>query len=157
ATYARSRAYWQARLADFPDAPALPFAKSPADLGVPRFARVAASIDAASWRALKARAASSGITPTVALVAAFADVLAAWSKDPRFTINLTLFNPLPVHAQVHDIVGDFTSLTLLAADTSMRESFEARARRLQKQLWEDIDHSHVSGVQILNDLSAARG
>ncbi len=33
----------------------------------------------------------------------------AWSKMPRFTLNLTLFNRLPLHPQVNALVGDFTS------------------------------------------------
>ena len=91
------------------------------------------------------------------LLAAFADVLKVWSKSPRFTLNLTLFNRLPLHPQVNDIVGDFTSLTLLEVDNSAEETFESRARRLQEQLWDDLDHRYISGVQVLRELARSQG
>ena len=76
-----------------------------------------------------------------------------WSKTPRFTINLTLFNRLPLHPQVNDIIGDFTSLTLLAVDTAALDTFEARAKRLQEQLWQDMEHRYISGVRVLRELN----
>jgi amino acid adenylation domain-containing protein len=91
------------------------------------------------------------------LLAAYVEVLKVWSKSPHFTINLTLFNRLPLHPQVNDIVGDFTSLTLLAVDSSGQEGFEVRARRIQEQLWEDLDHRYVSGVRVLRELNQRQG
>src|SRR5450759_3750384 len=79
------------------------------------------------------------------------------SKSPRFTLNLTLFNRLPLHPQVNDIIGDFTSLTLLTVDTSVPGTFEERARRAQTQLWEDLDHRYVSGVRVLRELARSQG
>jgi non-ribosomal peptide synthetase component F len=87
------------------------------------------------------------------LLAVFADVLKVWSKSPRLTLNLTLANRLPLHPQVNDLVGDFTSVVLLVVDDSEEDTFEARARRLQKQLWNDLDHSLVSGVEIMRELA----
>jgi non-ribosomal peptide synthetase component F len=37
------------------------------------------------------RAAHVGLTPSGALLAAFAEILTVWSKSPRFTLNLALF------------------------------------------------------------------
>jgi amino acid adenylation domain-containing protein len=93
----------------------------------------------------------------VVLLAAFAEVVAAWSREPRFCINVTLFNRLPLHPEVGKLVGDFTSLTLLEVDLSADEPFAERARRLQQQLWEDLDHPLHGGVQVLRDLRRARG
>lgn len=67
------------------------------------------------------------------LLAVFADLLNSWSKSPNFTINLTLFNRLPIHSQVNQLVGDFTSLTLLEVDNTGGDTFTARVQRLQKQ------------------------
>ncbi|HEX4494600.1 MAG TPA: amino acid adenylation domain-containing protein [Thermoanaerobaculia bacterium] len=155
--FARALAYWHDRLADLPPAPDLPLAKSPAALGRPRFARHAARVEPEVWSRLKERASRSGLTPSGVLLATFAEVLAAWSKSPRLTLNLTLFNRLPIHPQVDQVVGDFTSLTLLAVDASLPGTFEERARRIQAQLWEDLDHRTVSGVRVIRDLSRLQG
>jgi non-ribosomal peptide synthetase component F len=61
-----------------------------------------------------------------------------------------------MHRQVNDIVGDFTSVTILEIDRTQAESFEARARRLQAQLWSDLEHRYVSGVQVIRQLQGRR-
>ncbi|HSS47481.1 MAG TPA: AMP-binding protein, partial [Thermoanaerobaculia bacterium] len=155
--FERALDYWRGRLADLPPAPELPLAKSPAALGRPRFVRHHARLPRAAWSRLKERAGRAGLTPSGLLLAAFSEVLGAWSKSPRFTLNLTLFNRVPLHPQVNDIIGDFTSLTLLTVDTSVPGSFEERARRTQTQLWEDLDHRYVSGVRVMRELARAQG
>ena len=79
-------------------------------------------------------------------------MLSTWSKSPRFTLNLTLFNRLPFHPEVERILGDFTSIVLLEVDCSISETFVKRTQRLQEQLWGDSEHSHVSGIQVLREL-----
>ncbi|HXU44796.1 MAG TPA: amino acid adenylation domain-containing protein, partial [Thermoanaerobaculia bacterium] len=151
--FARDLAYWRARLADLPPAPELPLAHNPAALERPRFVRHSATLARADWQRLKERASRAGLTPSALLLAAYSEVLAAWSKNPRFAVNLTLFNRLPIHPQVGDVVGDFTSLTLLAIDASIPGSFVERAKRIQDRLWEDLDHRAVSGVRVLRELA----
>src|SRR5205807_4510045 len=89
--------------------------------------------------------------------AAYAEVLGSWSKSPRFTVNLTLFNRLPLHPRIHELVGDFTSLTLCAVDGSQTAPFAERARRIQDGLWEGLDHRLVSGVRVMRELARAHG
>ena len=54
-------------------------------------------------------------------------------------------------------MGDFTSLTLLEVDTLARESFITRARELQQQLWDDLDHRYISAVRVLRELARRHG
>jgi pyochelin synthetase len=89
-------------------------------------------------------------------MAAYAEALAAWSADPRFTLNITLFNRPPVHPQVNQVVGDFTTLVLLEAGAAPDQPFEDRAVRLQEQLWSDLEHRRVSGVSILRELARSQ-
>lgn len=88
-------------------------------------------MEPADWQLLKQKATNIGLTPLGLLLAAFAEILTLWS-NPQFTLNLALFNRLPIHPQVNNILGDFTSVTLLAVDNSADESFHARAIRIQK-------------------------
>jgi amino acid adenylation domain-containing protein/non-ribosomal peptide synthase protein (TIGR01720 family) len=157
ALFARSLDYWRNRLADLPGAPELPLARSLAAIERPRFVRRGGRLAALAWGRLKERAARAGLTPSGALVCAFADVVAAWSAHPRFLLSLTLFNRLPLHPQVDELIGDFTSVVLLEADAASDEDFLARAQRLQRRLWQDLDHRYVSGVRVLRELAAARG
>jgi amino acid adenylation domain-containing protein len=157
AAYRRASDYWNARLPTLPPAPELPLIKQGAAPTRPRFSRLEGALEHDIWRGLKRRAAKAGITPSGLLIAAFADILAVWSRSPQFTINLTLFNRIPMHSEVNDIIGDFTSLTLLAVDASFRASFELRAQRLQGQLWDDLDHRQFSAVKVLREFARMQG
>jgi amino acid adenylation domain-containing protein len=150
--YQRSLTYWRSRIDDLPPAPDLPLARNLSTLDKPRFVRSLGRLEADAWRRLKSRGAKLGVTPSGLLLAAFSEVLATWCKSPRFSINLTLYNRLPFHPQVHQLVGDFTSLTLLAVDNSVPGTFAERARRIQRQLWDDLDHRYVSGVEVQREL-----
>lgn len=152
----QDRIYWLDRLSDLPPAPELPLAGNPADLGVQRFRRLEARLDAKSWQDLQSHAKAAGLTLSGVLLAAYAEVLAFWSKSPRFTLNLTQFDRLPLHSQVRDMVGDFTSLTLLAVDNHQGDTFLARAQAMQRQLWQDLDHSLMNGVAVQRELSRQR-
>lgn len=155
--YRRSREYWWDRLDTLPPAPELPLNKNPCSVRCPRFRHRRARLEPETWLGLKNRAARAGLTPSVVLLSAFAEVLKVWSKNPRLTINLPVFHRLPLHPQVNDIVGDFTSLTLLEVNNSAELTFESRAQHLQQQLWDDMEHRYVSGVEVLRELARRRG
>ncbi|NET88079.1 MAG: amino acid adenylation domain-containing protein [Kamptonema sp. SIO1D9] len=152
-TYRRSLNYWQNLLPSLPPSPELPLEKSLATIKQPRIMRRSGKLASTTWQKIKQQATKLGVTPTGLLLTAFTEILTLWSKNPRFTLTLTLFNTLPIHSQVNDLVGDFTSLTLLAVDNSEPDSFVERVKRIQKQFWDALDHRYVSGVHILRELA----
>ena len=154
--YRRSNEYWFSRLDTLPPAPELPLAKNPSSITKPQFKRRSAQLSPPEWQQLKDRAKQVNLTPSGVLLSAFAEILSQWSKSAKFTINLTLFHRLSLHHQVNDLVGDFTSLTLLFVDNSAPNSFTTRAQQLQQQLWQDLDHGYVSGLQVQRELSRQR-
>ncbi|WP_437818882.1 amino acid adenylation domain-containing protein [Sorangium sp. So ce1078] len=156
--HARAEAYWRARLGALPAAPELPVARAAAEReGDAAFRRWQGTLAPASWRELKRRAQRSGLTPTSVVAAAYAEVLGAFSRSPHFTLNLLYQHRPPLHPDIQDIVGNFSTTILLEVDGRPAEGFEARARRLQAQLWQDLDHAQVSGVQVVRELGQARG
>ncbi|MEE8525744.1 MAG: amino acid adenylation domain-containing protein, partial [Thermoanaerobaculia bacterium] len=155
--YRRSRNYWLGRLDQLPPGPDLPLARQPSEIERPRFVSLSHHLERSRWQRLQKRATAAGLTASGLLLAVFAEVIATWSKSPRFTINITLFQRLALHPQVRDLIGDFTSLTLLAVDHRPRETFVERARRLQQQFWDDLDHRFFSGVEVLRELARGEG
>jgi len=155
--YKRSRDYWFNRLDSLPNAPELPLAKHPQEIEDHRCQRYQGGLARGEWQQLKQKAKQAGLTPTGVLMAAFAEILTLWSKNSQFTINLALFNRLPLHHQVNDILGDFTSVTLLAVDNSTPEPFCDRAIRLQKQLAQDLEHRYISGVKVTREVARRKG
>nr|UYH37520.1 amino acid adenylation domain-containing protein [Myxococcaceae bacterium MCy9487] len=153
----RSRDYWWNRLDTLPPAPELPLARNPATLEQPHFQIHQERLAPELWKRLKARGQEAGLTPSALLLAAFSELLATWSRRADFTLNLTLFRRLPLHPQVNDIIGDFTSLVLLAVDNTHPAPFQERAKALQQRLWEDLEHPYVSGVGVMRELNRRQG
>jgi len=151
--YEKSLQYWRSRLSTLPPAPSLPLTMAPSQIATPRFERRSGKLEAAGWTRLKQLANKASLTPSGVVLAVFSEVLTTWSQSPQFTLNLTLFNRLPLHPEVNQIVGDFTASLLLAIDNSGNDSFTDRAQRLQNQLWNDLEHRAVSGVQVLRELA----
>ncbi|QDS32833.1 non-ribosomal peptide synthetase [Brevibacillus brevis] len=155
--YGRDKAYWQQRIDALPQAPDLPMARQQTQNGDARFRRRFIRLHNASWDAFKQRAQQRGLTPTSAVMTAFAAVIERWSRNRAFCLNLTLLNRQPLHERVHEIVGDFTSVNLLAVDWGLERSFQGRAKTIQKQLFEDLDHRLFSGVEVMRELARRRG
>jgi amino acid adenylation domain-containing protein len=155
--YRRSRAYWQARAATLPPAPRLPLVPRPAQDGPPRRRRRKARVDARRWRILRERAARLGVTPSALLLAAYATVLGAWSGSRHFTVDVPLFSRYPLHPDIEHILGDFTSVTLLEADLRPDDGVGGLARRMQRRLWEDLEHRYYSGPEVMRDVQRAQG
>ncbi|MEM9291571.1 MAG: amino acid adenylation domain-containing protein [Acidobacteriota bacterium] len=157
ALHRASLEYWRGRLDTLPSGPELPLAGSLEQVERPHFSRRHGVLDAERWQTLRQRAGRHGLTPSALLATVFSELLSRWSQRPRFTLSLTLFNRLPLHHQVDQLIGDFTSLILLEVDTESPGTFGERVQRLQQRLWRDLDHSYVSGVRVVRELSSSAG
>jgi amino acid adenylation domain-containing protein len=155
--YERALRYWRERVADLAPAPGLPLERTPKAVRRPHFVRYDRTVPADQWSVLVAVANARGVTPSVLLLTAFAEVLGRWSREPRFTLSLPLFNRLPLHPDINAVIGDFTSLILVEVDVAGTATFAERARTVQERLWQDIDHAAVSGVRVNRELARARG
>ncbi len=137
-----ARDYWLGRLATLPPAPELPVSVSAGSLAQPELTRRQFRLDEKTWKSLKDRTSQAGFGAVNVLVAAFAEVLAVWSKSPHFTVKLAL--------------GDQV-VNLLELDNSKPESFETRVRRQQEQLRQDLVHDVFSGVEVMRELARFQG
>jgi thioester reductase-like protein len=150
--YRRSLEYWRERLRDIAGPPRLPHAASASSITNPRFSRRAGTLPQELWQNFKASAAGAGLTPSAALLAVYAEVLAAWSESPRFTVNVTMLTG-PSVAEKSVAVGPYASFNLIEIDSTPGGSFEERAQRLQRRLWEALDHHQIGGVRALRELT----
>lgn len=155
--YKEAREYWYKKVKSLPPAPDFPIARNPRSIHNPKFTRYHRVLERERWEVLKKKASSYGITVTALLLAIHAEVFAAWSKESAFSLNLTFLSRHAVHPQVTDIVGEFTSLTLLAIDQQMDITFIERARKIQKDLWIDLEHNYISGVEVLRAMTSVQG
>ncbi|MGJ7907808.1 amino acid adenylation domain-containing protein [Actinopolyspora sp. H202] len=155
--YERDREYWLERLDTLPAAPELPLVPEPSRYGPSGFTRRELRLDTETWASLRRRAGNHNLSASNVVMAAYAEVLGRWSRHPRFTLDITVLSRLPLHPDVTGLVGDFTSVNLLAVDTAGADDFVDRAKALNEQLFEDLDHRLFSGVEVLRELSRRRG
>jgi len=165
---ARARSYWRERAAELPPGPALPHTNV-RRTAPPRFSNRSARLSRPAWDSFQSIARTRWITPTAALATAFSEVLGRWSTNDRFTLNVTLFNRLPllhetdedgrcrVHPHLAGLVGDFTSVALLEPPPQVEVSFSDRARISQQQLGEDLAHRDASSLHALREQRRLRG
>ncbi len=146
-------AYWKPRLGELPSAPGLPLARDPAHIGPTRFSRRAFHLSETQFRQFSERARMSGITVAAALATAFSDVLARWSGDGRFLLNIPIFDRKEIDPNVAHMVADFTNLLLLEVNLAGEANFASRAQALQSQLHQDLAHSAYSGIEVIRDLT----
>nr|WP_324603482.1 AMP-binding protein [Streptomyces sp. SPB074] len=160
---AADRAWWQERLAAPPRAPAPPATVAldrpvaASDTALTHVRRLHHWLDPEQKKTFAARAGRRGLTPAAALATAFAEVLAAWSGERRFLLNLPLFDRELLAPDVAGLVGDFSSSLLLDVDLTAQASFLAHARRVQDGIRAGVAHGGYGGVEVLRDLTRAEG
>lgn len=159
----RSMEYWASRAETLAPPPALPLAKLPVQVHKPGFTHREFHLPPEEWKQFQDLAQDRGLTPTAVLATVFAQVLTAWSGTSHFTLNLTIFNRLPlllsrdagghrtVHPHLRNVVGDFTSICLLEMDTAGDLPLAALAARTQVQLQRDLRHRYVSALHTLRE------
>ena len=84
------------------------------------------------WDNFKSICGKFGITPTSAVMTAYAYVLERWSRNKKFSINMTVLNRLPLHENIGRVIGDFTSVDIVDVDMSKNESFIDYGKQVNK-------------------------
>ncbi|MBE5903195.1 MAG: amino acid adenylation domain-containing protein [Pseudobutyrivibrio sp.] len=154
--YASDVKYWEKKVETLFDAPALPISNVNND-GKSNFTRFQTILEADQWQKIEALAKKLQLTMPIFFMGAYAEILACYSASKQFTINLTRFQKLPLHPEVEKIIGDFTTLTLLEIDFSDTKNFYERCKRIEEQLYKDMEHNLVSGVEVERMLAKKTG
>ncbi|MDK0524709.1 type I polyketide synthase [Streptomyces sp. ML-6] len=149
----RSRLYWEDRLPSLPPAPELPLAVRLADVRRPVFTNRFVRIEAPDWERFRRNAAAAGLTASGAVLGAYCHVLAAWSKTPDFTVTcLVSQRDAPAGVDTSNVMGNFSSTSLLEVHVDQAAPFRDTARRIQRRLMQDMEHTAHSGLDVLRDL-----
>ncbi|CAF3842764.1 unnamed protein product, partial [Adineta steineri] len=150
--YSNDRQYWINRLQSFPLGPNLPLQCLPNEIHVQRHCNVATVLDLSLWKKLRKRITDYGLTPAGFLASVYALVLGKWSENKHFALNLPVFNRLPIHPQVNQIAGDFTSVVPVEINLDKVITCYEFLHTVQKQLWNDLEHISYDGVSFIRDL-----
>jgi 3-oxoacyl-(acyl-carrier-protein) synthase/enoyl-CoA hydratase/carnithine racemase/acyl carrier protein len=141
--YQASFNYWKNKFIDIPSGPDLPMiSHTPA----PKTERIQGVLK--PWNALKKMAQNMGVTPSMLLLAAYAEVLAAWSASESFSIVIPSWERPQVHPEINEVVGDFTAMSWVVV-SKVEKPFEEKVRDYFNTVQEDLSHMAVSGLKAL--------
>ena len=137
----------------FPVAPQLPLQCLPNEIIQQRHSVSSQRLDRSLWQVLKQQILTHKWTPAAFLTSVYSLVLAKWSENKHFILNLPVFHRLPIHPQINQITGDFTSIIPLEINLNQPITFIQFVETIQKQLWNDLEHMSYNGVSFIRDLT----
>ncbi|WP_162263058.1 non-ribosomal peptide synthetase [Legionella cincinnatiensis] len=144
--FEHAQVYWQKRLDDYYLEMNLPLIARPSQVKYPHFQRISKIIPKLIWDKLTAKAHHIGVSLTALVLEAYARTLCFWSGQKQVAVNLTLFNRLPLHPQVNDLIGDFTALELFAYQYNTLETVNSVLEKTHQQLLTDLEHNLFDGI-----------
>ncbi len=150
--YEKDKRFWLDKVETLPLAPELPV-RAVTENSVTEFKRHFFNLEKEEWERFKKLALERGVTPTAAVLTAYGAVLQKWSSEKRFSVNLTLLNRKDAHPEINRVVGDFTSVMLLEMDWNRKENFADKGKTINSTLFENMDHSSFSGIEVMRELS----
>nr|MCR5083844.1 amino acid adenylation domain-containing protein [Parasporobacterium sp.] len=141
-----AKKYWIERLKTMPGAPELPVKQK--NIENPRFCRRKAVLETSRWEKFKEKASGCGITPAMALLTLYGEVMARFSQNKNFLMNIPLFNRNEEDEKIEDVVADFTTILLLEMNLEARESFVSKAKKVQERFHNDMEYIAYSGLKL---------
>ena len=153
--YKKDLEFWMNKYAKLPGGPSLPYKSNPTkEQGKSYFTRKRYSevIDKKYWDGLKAIAQKLEVSNTSMLLMCFSELLYYWSSESSFSIIVTFFNRPPVNRNIDKVVGPFVSTNIFAIEDIDKHTIKEKVKCYQQKLWEDLDHSSVSGIRALREL-----
>lgn len=148
--YMASKSYWENKMHEMPSAPALPTLKKRKYGG---FYRLQGMLEFTQWEKVKQKAQENAITPSAVLLTAFSEVLYRWNRYREFTLNLTVHNKEVFEASFEQVIGDFTSLSLLTVAMGKQSSFCEKCREVQESLSVALENRYYDGIDVQRELA----
>lgn len=110
--FKKAETYWHKKIDDYNFEMNLPLKMHPSEITYPKFARITKTIKKEIWMRLLEKTKQANVSQTALILEIYGRVLSYWTGQNVLSINLTLFNRLPLHTQINKILGDFTVLEL---------------------------------------------
>lgn len=154
----RAKAYWLSRLEGLPPPPDLPHVAGMERRSRSRLDRRDGLLSKARWDAFKRHAGDNRITPSNAIIAAYAHVVSVWSQCDRFILSQMVTRRFAeLHPEIKSLLGNFASLYPLEIVIDRGLAFRENASAIQDRVVEDIRHLHYGGMQVMQELNRLKG
>ena len=155
--YESAKEYWKAKIPEIAPAPKLPLQMKLSKVTSMKTKRKSIALDHTSWKSYTKICEKNDIRPTFGFMTAFAYVLSKWSNQCALTLNVTLFNRIPFHPDVDQIIGDFTTLLLQSCKIEKEKNFWENAKKIQDEFLESFQYRDYDGINVIRDYGEYNG
>ncbi len=151
----KAETYWNEKIGKMGETPELPIITKH-NLASSDFYQKKIFLDEMQWKEFCNVAQENNITPSILVMSALVEVIGLWSSVKKFSINATLFNRPQVVDDINNVVGDFTDVNVLSVSLDYNLSYIERIKKMQNDMWADMEHRDFSGVEVLRKLTKER-
>lgn len=143
-----AESYWKSKADELVCEPDLPYAKPLSEIHHHRFSRMSGSLSSEEYGVLQKRCREYRTTPAAAISTAYLKSLLKFSRNDALTINSTLFNRMPLHEDIHSVIGDFTNIAFITLSRNAGNFLQC-VQAVQKEMWQLVRFHAYDGTQIL--------
>ena len=155
--YEKARDFWMERLPELPGVPELPLKKAADDIYDPSIKNLDRYMGMDEWNAFEKKCKAHGITTSNAMMTVFGRVLARWSRQNRFVINIPMIKRFFEQADFEDTFGICTDFIIFDMKYDRTLGFGQEAHRNQEHMEQLIGNSLFSGMDVIREMSKQRG
>ena len=155
--YEKARDFWMKRLPELPGVPELPLKKAADDIYDPSIKNLDRYMGMDEWNAFEKKCKAHGITTSNAMMTVFGRVLARWSRQNRFVINIPMIKRFFEQADFEDTFGICTDFIIFDMKYDRTLGFGQEAHRNQEHMEQLIGNSLFSGMDVIREMSKQRG
>ena len=155
--YEKARDFWMERLPELPGVPELPLKKAADDICDPSIKNLDRYMGMDEWNAFEKKCKVHGITTSNAMMTVFGRVLARWSRQNRFVINIPMIKRFFEQADFEDTFGICTDFIIFDMKYDRTLGFGQEAHRNQEHMEQLIGNSLFSGMDVIREMSKQRG
>ncbi len=149
-----AKEYWNASAPLMPPAPHLKQICGYSDIKQPYFNRIEYSFTKEETEKLYSMSRRNYFTPTAVICSVFLKTLSGFSDNKDITIDLTLYNRIPLNNNIDKVLGEFTNIGLISYYFDDGLVFEKEIRLIQKQFWKLLQYREYDGTKILPQLAS---
>ena len=151
----RDRLWWKNRLPSIPPAPSLPFINGTKK--TVKSDRLSTWLTPNERKSLQRLARKKCITLSSLVLGLFAYQLGNTTQDRTYRLNIPIFWREPILKEIQRSIGDFTNLSIMNVHMENATTLAMFCKKIADQLFDLLEHSHYSGVNIMRDLSRYHG
>ncbi len=145
--YLAAQEYWAENSPKLPPAPAMPYSKPLSEVSAPHFARKKAVLSRELTMKLNEKIKNYSTTASAVICTAYMRTLSDFGGSSDFSLDLTLYNRLPINKEVSKLLGDFTNVTLIPYHR--QGGFIAEAEEVRNALVKAVEHRTFNGLELL--------